>query len=212
MPVDDACHRISDTHMDAGPAPRRLRSLIGWAAYCARRLVHSESRSGEHRFPHMATIDGRALDFTSAGGVRFLMRQAEQDWTETLPDGVTVTSGAGSHAAVVHGLHASLAIDDVGPEVDRLVNQALDLMAVRSLGVYSMTEVNSPRVAWTRSNGQLLLRTTSYVHSTFTMTIGGRPNPPPTAWHASMRYFRLSQTTADLFDAFRNLYPVRLRL
>src|SRR6266545_3454599 len=30
--------------------------------------------------------------------------------------------------------------------------------------------------------------------------------PPPPTWHESFRYFRLSQTTDDLFDSYRNLY------
>ena len=30
--------------------------------------------------------------------------------------------------------------------------------------------------------------------------------PPPVPWHESFRYFRISQTTGDLFDAYRNLY------
>lgn len=30
--------------------------------------------------------------------------------------------------------------------------------------------------------------------------------PPLIAWHESFRYFRLSQTTEDLFDAYRNAY------
>lgn len=33
-----------------------------------------------------------------------------------------------------------------------------------------------------------------------------QPPPPPPAWHESFRYFRLSQTTDDLFDAYRNAY------
>ncbi|TQS19868.1 hypothetical protein [Microbispora sp. KK1-11] len=32
------------------------------------------------------------------------------------------------------------------------------------------------------------------------------PLSPPPVWHESFRYFRLSQTTEDLFDAFRNAY------
>lgn len=32
------------------------------------------------------------------------------------------------------------------------------------------------------------------------------PEPNPLAWHESFRYFRLSQTTDDLFDAYRNAY------
>jgi hypothetical protein len=33
-----------------------------------------------------------------------------------------------------------------------------------------------------------------------------QPEPKPLAWHESFRYFRLSQTTDDLFDAYRNAY------
>lgn len=33
-----------------------------------------------------------------------------------------------------------------------------------------------------------------------------QPAPPPVTWHESFRYFRISQTTGDLFDAYRNLY------
>ena len=33
-----------------------------------------------------------------------------------------------------------------------------------------------------------------------------QPAPPPVPWHESFRYFRISQTTGDLFDAYRNLY------
>ncbi len=34
-----------------------------------------------------------------------------------------------------------------------------------------------------------------------------KPAPPlPVVWHPSFRYFRVSQTSTDLFDAYRNLY------
>ena len=33
-----------------------------------------------------------------------------------------------------------------------------------------------------------------------------QPAPPPVPCHESFRYFRISQTTGDLFDAYRNLY------
>jgi len=32
------------------------------------------------------------------------------------------------------------------------------------------------------------------------------PKPPKVPWHESYRFFRLSQTTSDLFDAYRNAY------
>ncbi len=153
----------------------------------------------------MATLDGRELNLTVPGAVLFLTAEARRDWVESLRDGVTVEVREGSGAAVVGGLGAASALDDVAGEARGQVNQALDLMAVRSLGAYSLTDGTSPTIAWA-GRGATTLRTTSDLHLTFGGTVGGPPNPPPGVWHPSMRYFRLSQTTTDLFDAFRNLY------
>jgi hypothetical protein len=30
--------------------------------------------------------------------------------------------------------------------------------------------------------------------------------PPPKAWHESLRYYRVSESSTDLHDSFRNLY------
>lgn len=154
----------------------------------------------------MATIDERELDLTGAGGIVFLASTAKRDWTEDVGSGVTVRTAPDSRAAIVHGLSSSLDLEGVLADSRRFVNEALDLMAVRSLGVYSVAESDSPAVGWRVSGDNVEMLTTSYVHSTFTMSIGGAPNPDTTPWHPSMRYFRLSQTTNDLFDAFRNLY------
>src|SRR5450759_1149137 len=154
----------------------------------------------------MATLDGRELDLASPGAVLFLTTPARRDWAEHLSNGVTVVTAKDSTAAIVVGLDGKLGIDDAADMARRLANEALDLMAVRSLGTYTLTNPTSPTVVWAPRGGLVRLRTSSDVHSTFSMTAGGTPSPPPTPWHASMRYFRLSQTTSDLFDAFRNLY------
>jgi hypothetical protein len=36
--------------------------------------------------------------------------------------------------------------------------------------------------------------------------VAPQPEPNPLVWHESFRYFRLSQITDDLFDAYRNAY------
>ncbi len=33
-----------------------------------------------------------------------------------------------------------------------------------------------------------------------------QPPPPPKVWHESLRYYRVSESSTDLFDSFRNLY------
>jgi len=137
--------------------------------------------------------------------VLFLTTGAHRDWVETLENGAAVEVRRGSNAAILGGLDARLSIDDVARDARGLVNTALDLMAVRSLGGYSLTDATSPTITWAL-RGATTMRTTSDLHMTFGLSVGGRAKPPPSAWHPSMRYFRLSQTTTDLFDAFRNLY------
>jgi hypothetical protein len=153
----------------------------------------------------MATLDGRGLDLTVPGAVLFLTAEARRDWVESLGDGVTAEVREGSGAAVLGGFGAATTLDEVARNARGLVNLALDLMAVRSLGTYSLTDGTSPTITWA-GGGATTMRTTSDLHMTFGGTAGGPPNPPPGVWHPSMRYFRLSQTTTDLFDAFRNLY------
>ncbi len=153
----------------------------------------------------MATLDGRELDLTVPGAVLFLTAEAQRDWVEVLEDGVTVQVREGRTPAVVNGLEAAWTIDDVARDARGLVNQALDLMAVRSLGTYCLTDATAPTVTWA-GHGVTVLRTAGDLHGTFGASWGGPPNPGRSAWHPSMRYFRLSQTTTDLFDAFRDLY------
>jgi len=153
----------------------------------------------------MASLNGRELDLAIPGVVLFLTSEARRDWVQVLEDGVTVEVRQGSKAAVLGGLKAGSTIDDVAQNARGQVNEALDLMAVRSLGSYSLTDETSPTITWTQHR-TLTMRTTSDLPMTFGASVGGPPNPPPGRWHPSMRYFRLSQTTTDLFDAFRNLY------
>lgn len=154
----------------------------------------------------MATIDGRLLDLSVPGGVVFLEDAARRDWTEQLEDGVTAETAEGSRAVVLRGLSTSAGVGALLGEARRSGNEALDLMAIRSLGCHSLREVDSPAIAWTVVEGRVCMRSTSFVHSTMTLSAGGPPSPGPVAWHPCMRFFRLSQTTTDLFDAFRNLY------
>lgn len=85
----------------------------------------------------MATIDGRELDLTAPGAVLFLTTPAQRNWVEQLPNGVTVATVEGSNAATVAGLARTLGLDDVSNAARRAANEALDLMAVGSVGLYT---------------------------------------------------------------------------
>jgi hypothetical protein len=141
----------------------------------------------------------------TAGGVILLGRQPSRDWLEHLPEGIEVRIASNSRAIIVAGMDPCCSMDEVSTAIRDYANKALDLMAVRSIGSYALVDQSSPYICWT-GKPNTTIRMVSETYMNFAMTLGGPPNPPPSTWHESMRYFRISQTTTDLFDAFRNLY------
>jgi hypothetical protein len=95
---------------------------------------------------------------------------------------------------------------------------ALDLMSMRGLNDLVVSDVDDEHVVWWIDDASVVLRLVSVAPSDLRFNIGsvvvtdsdGRVvpplPPPPIIWHPSYRYFRLSQTTSDLFDAYRNAH------
>ena len=96
--------------------------------------------------------------------------------------------------------------------------QGLDLLSIARTADMGIRDADTEHIVWWHEAVGQVLRT---VHiSTISATVGpvnivllgsdGKPRPeppvPPVTWHASLRYFRLSQVTDDLFDSYRNLY------
>jgi hypothetical protein len=95
--------------------------------------------------------------------------------------------------------------------------EALDLWSMRGDASLVIEAAESQHVVWWTENADIILRVIAVsdlgvamsVSATVTDTHGNEvPQPalPALQWHPSFRYFRLLQTTADLFDAYRNLY------
>ena len=124
---------------------------------------------------------------------------------------------AGSRQVVVR---APTAIDnyiDVLDEALAAAQEALDLLGMRSSTALVLEGADAHDVVWWTEPKGLVLRVTSVSDFSFsssaTATVrnseGNIVPPPPTpplVWHPSFRYFRLSQTTSDLFDSYRNVY------
>jgi hypothetical protein len=96
--------------------------------------------------------------------------------------------------------------------------QALDIMSLQGGNDLLIRAWDDEHIAWWPEASGLVLRRVSFaplrinvppaelrIHDAQGQVI---PSPPevPMAWHESLRYFRLSQTTSDLFDAYRNAY------
>lgn len=106
---------------------------------------------------------------------------------------------------------------DAFNEGHEAVQQGLDLLSISGKVDLSIRNL-SKYLIWWRENGLQVLRIISITG--LPITVGSptivvhdkngnvipQPVPPPLIYHESMRYFRLAQTTDDLFDAFRNMY------
>lgn len=98
------------------------------------------------------------------------------------------------------------------------VEEALDKLSVRGIDDLALANADHEHLAWwpTPAGATLRIVTTWFqTMPTFHVTAEvrdarGRLVRPPRQrsmlWHPSFRFFRLSQTTTDLYDAYRNAY------
>jgi len=151
-----------------------------------------------------------------AGALLLLRQPSDVAAVEILNGQVEVEVRPGVAAIVVRGLDASDA-PGVIAEAPEYANRALDIIGMRGRSSIALDDVSGTNVTWWHDGTEQVVR----LLSTSTMSFSGSatievrdangdlvPPPPEQSpiWHESMRYFRMSQTTDDLFDAFRNIY------
>jgi hypothetical protein len=107
---------------------------------------------------------------------------------------------------------------DAFNESHEVVQQALDLLSAQGEAHLTTRNTQDECLIWWRGPSGQVLRFISVSNMSVTMdlvklTVTDKdgnvvpPAPQPeTIYHESLRYFRLSQVTDDLFDAFRNMY------
>jgi hypothetical protein len=154
----------------------------------------------------VAHFNGQDLPLDSAGALLPLGSATQRNWRQDIGDGSTVLFAEKSSHLIVLGLDPATALEEIAAAARFRANQALDIMAARSVGAHALRDASHAYLVWTTSAAGAILRIVTEAESTFSMTVGGPPAPASSVWHESMRYFRTSQATTDLFDAFRNLY------
>jgi len=123
---------------------------------------------------------------------------------------------AGSREIVVYGDHA---LPDYAQAFEWGVAEAqcaLDLMAMRGAAVLVLEDVDVNHLVWWTEPRGIVLRIARVtdINMSFGVEVvrdaRGRIIPAPAnpawVWHPSLRYFRVSQYTEDLFDSYRNMY------
>jgi hypothetical protein len=140
----------------------------------------------------------------------------DEDFSHTLLDGSEVVIPATSRYLVVRQC-SGVGFDDVHERAREAANRAIDIYFGEGGRPLALAHHDSPYlVAWTASAGQTIrIVGRSLVTSRFRAKGEGsdadgnvliQPAVPPKQWHESLRYYRISEFSTDLYDSFRNLY------
>jgi len=178
-------------------------------------MCKCQRQGQKSRAPRVLSV-GQASN-SATGGSFYLDRPASATTTESLAGGWTAELVAGSQQIVVHGPKGIGIYSDAMHGGLAAANQALDLVAMRGGPMFVLVGTDSRHIVWWTEPRGTVVRITcisdlgvsvtarATVHDA-TGNIKPEPAAPALDWHHSFRYFRLSQVTSDLFDAYRNMY------
>lgn len=165
----------------------------------------------------MADFGGIALlGEGGSSGAWFRLRNAPNHDAAVRFGGVEVEVRKGLRAVVVRGdLGANH--HDVLASAPESANRALDLLSLKSRLALALTDVHDLHVTWWNEPGGAsvarfffshTMKLTASLNVVVTSPDGQAAQDAPAAagWQGSMRYFRMSEVTDDLFDSFRNTY------
>lgn len=177
-------------------------------------LTHRAGARNPPRFGGVPLLDSDS-DPRSGGAFGLVASPREsqsighEGWqVQVAPEFPSVIVRGGTEANYEDALQASLAIAQRG----------LDLMSVHGANDLVIKGIDEDHLIWWPDVSGLTIRAVSLAPITIDVPpvsvlvtdSQGRPKaqlpPSPPIWHESFRYFRLSQTSDDLFDAYRNAY------
>lgn len=168
----------------------------------------------------MSTLDGMELFSArtpTSGGAFLLTSPAKVSRAVDCPGGWAAEVKAGGKYVVARNPSTLAGYAASRDAAFNAAQQGLDLLSIARAADLGIRDSESEHVTWWAEAGGQVLRTTHAMtislgfSATVTVTdaaglVKPDPPPPPVTWHESLRYFRLSQATDDLFDSYRNLY------
>ncbi|KHE91408.1 MAG: hypothetical protein K8F52_01845 [Candidatus Scalindua rubra] len=151
---------------------------------------------------------GIAFTINNTPSFNYLFKSEDQNWE------VELIKGEGN---VVARSKNSLNTDDLLKSGFERINQCLDIVAVKKLGVFLLSKPELNYTLLFKKNDRTILRHYSLLDMPMSMTcdvevrdkngnIEPRPLPPEPSWTWAFRYYRLSQASQDIFEAYRNLF------
>jgi hypothetical protein len=152
----------------------------------------------------------------ASGGVFSIDRTSPRDERIAIDGQWTIEIRAREQSVVARG-GSACSYDESFQESLRMAQRGLDLFSILGLADRVIAEAENEHMVWWIEPSCVALR----IHdnhdigfrfdgkATATDAAGNpmpAPPPPNFTWHESYRYFRLSQASDDLFDAYRNLF------
>lgn len=164
----------------------------------------------------MASVGGIDLEIDDAdvvAGAVFLLTPDDVGaaaWTDETVDELDVDGHRvrliDSRAVFVSLLTGAPGADDVMAEALEIAQRALDLEAAQGGKPLSLPRVDEQHIVWWRDGAQVILRLVLSRPYFFSISGGTGARRPPATWSPALRFFRLSQLSEDIFDAYRNAF------
>ena len=151
------------------------------------------------------------------GGVFRLDRKLTSDMSRSITGDWSAFARSGSLDLIVSGPQGAADYETALGDAISAAQESLDLVAAEGGQALTIEGAETGHLVWWTETRGIVLRDMAISDRGFRFSATGevrdaagnlvtQPAPPPVPWHESFRYFRISQTTGDLFDAYRNLY------
>ena len=166
----------------------------------------------------MAKIGSVLLDENGIidGGLALLLTERSKKGREFTYRNARIKIAVGS-AYVVACFSGANSKDDALTLGYELIHEALDYMSLTGCGDFATSNIEDEYIVWWKSQGKITIAVDTTANLPFSVGSielivrdpSGNIIPPtitPVNYDPAFRYYRLSQVSTDLFDAFRNMY------
>src|SRR6056297_1334481 len=163
----------------------------------------------------MSSLDGMPLfepnGVPTSGGAFLLHNKSSVSEVVDCPNNWKAQVQAGCKYVIARNSDSVGDFEHSRIEAFNAAQQGLDLLSIVRKADLGIRDAENENIIWWPETSGQVVRTkhvcTLHARTGGLTVVGGKPAPAPKKiWHESLRYFRLSQVTDDLFDSYRNLY------
>jgi hypothetical protein len=166
--------------------------------------------------PYHRVVNLLPSPLAPTGGVFRIDRKLTTDISRSIAGGWLAFARSDDQDLIVSGPQGAADYETAIEDAISAAQEALDLIAAEGGPALTIEGAETGHIVWWTEARGIVLRDMAIgdlgFHFSATAEVRDAAEnlvtepTPPVAWHESFRYFRISQTTGDLFDAYRNLY------